>query len=97
MTGSGVLAPDGKVAAKGTSTTTTGASVGFVVYGYRGCPAAGPNCQPGPDRMRAVLWPASSGAIPGDTITYDNRRGADYDVDRFLRTPVTAGAVQIHH
>ncbi|MBQ1052118.1 hypothetical protein KBX50_27135 [Micromonospora sp. C51] len=92
-----VVTPDGKVAAKGTSTTSTGDNVGFVVYGYRGCPAAGPDCQPGPDRMRAVLWPTTSGTVPGNTITYDNRRGADYDVDRFQPLPVTAGAVQIHH
>lgn len=92
-----VVTPDGKVAAKGTSTTATGDTVGFVFYGYRGCPAAGPDCQPGPDRMRAVLWPTNTGQIPGTTITYDNRRGADYDIDRFQPAPLTSGSVQIHH
>lgn len=92
-----VVTPDGKVAAKGTSTTATGTAVGFVLYGYRGCAATGPDCQAGPSRMRAVVWPSSTGAIPGATITYDNVRGADYDVDRFAPLPLTSGSVQIHH
>ena len=93
-----VVTPDGKLAVKGTGTSGPGGEdVGFVLYGYDGCVGNQTSgCQPGPDRLRMVLWPLSAGDIPGATLRYDNVPGADPDIDRFNPQPVTGGSIQIH-
>lgn len=60
---------------------------GFVVYGD----------DSSLDRFRLVVWPLSSGPYPTTTLVYDNRAGADYDLDIADRQPIGAGSVQVHH
>ncbi|MEJ3745539.1 PKD domain-containing protein [Actinomycetes bacterium KLBMP 9797] len=92
-----VVTPDGKVAAKGIGTINGQSGYGFVYYGYDGC-STGPvvACQPGPDKFRMVLWPLSSGPVPGNETLYDNRAGAGYDVDVTNPQQLGTGAVTIH-
>jgi hypothetical protein len=92
-----VVTPDGKIAARGTGTGNDGSALGFVFYGYRGCPATGPDCQAGADRMRLVVWSLAAGPNPGAGTVYDNRPAAGYDIDVTEPQPLTSGAVQIHH
>ena len=55
-----VVTPDGKIAIKGTAERIPGQNVGFVLYGYYGCPAGQTSgCQPGPHRLRMVVWDAN--------------------------------------
>ncbi|BBH66662.1 hypothetical protein ACTI_33470 [Actinoplanes sp. OR16] len=82
-----VVTPDGKVAAKGTGTVDGKPGYGFVYYGYD---------QPGGDKFRMVLWPLSSGPYPQNTIEYDNRASAGYDIDVAEPQPITNGEVRIH-
>lgn len=88
-----VVTPDGKTAAKGTA-LNRGVQYRFVLYGYDGCANGGSSsCRPGADAFRAVVWPTDSGQNPGSEITYDNRRGAGYDVDVADLQPLTSGQV----
>ena len=92
-----VVTPDGKIAVRGTATGQDGSALGFVFYGYHGCPAAGPDCQVGTDRMRLVVWRLSAGPNPGAGTVYDNQPSAGYDIDVVGPQPLNSGAVQIHH
>lgn len=92
-----VVTPDGKIAVRGTGTGEDGSALGFVFYGYRGCPRTGPDCQAGVDRTRMVVWRLSAGAHPGAGTVYDNQATAGYDLDVVAPLPLTSGAVQIHH
>jgi len=82
-----VVTPNDLFAVKGTGTVNGVAGYSFVAYGY--------DAQP--DRLRLVVWPLSSGPIPGSTLTYDNRRGASYDLDLANPQPIDAGSIQVHN
>jgi endonuclease/exonuclease/phosphatase family metal-dependent hydrolase len=75
-----VVTPDGKAVVKGAS-----GGYGFVLYG-----------SDEPDKLRIVVWPLSAGTVPGDTLTYDNRRGAGFDMDVADLQLVTGGNIQLH-
>ena len=91
-----VASADGKIAIKGTAERGSGHEIGFVLYGYHGC-GAGPadRCQPGPDRLRVVVWDAAAnGPAPeGVPVLYDNRPGASFDLDRADPQPIAQGAI----
>jgi hypothetical protein len=78
-----VLAPDGKLAVRGTYRTAQGSDAGFVLYGYEGCkPLQRHGCQPGPNRLRLVTWDLSRSATPeGSPPLYDSQPGAPFDLD----------------
>jgi hypothetical protein len=80
-----VVTPDAKVAVKGEATVNGAAGYGFVVYGHDD-----------PAKVRVVVWPLSGGANPGSANLYDNRRGMDYDLDRFDPQPLDGGSLQVH-
>ncbi|MGW6500253.1 endonuclease/exonuclease/phosphatase family protein [Nonomuraea angiospora] len=80
-----VVTQDGKAATKGKGTVSGRPGYGFVLYGYDD-----------PDKLRLVVWPLSAGPIPGETLTYDNRRTAGYDVDVAEPQGLASGSVQIH-
>lgn len=80
-----VVTPDDKVAVKGTGTVNGQPGYGFVAYGFNN-----------PDKVRLVVWPLSSGPYPQQTLTYDNRAGADYDLDLSNPQPLDGGSLQIH-
>jgi hypothetical protein len=80
-----VVTLDGKVAVKGTGTVSGKAGYGFVLYGYDD-----------PDKVRLVVWSLANGPIPGDTLTYDNRPGAGFDVDVADPQPIATGSIQLH-
>lgn len=95
-----VVTPDGKIAIKGTAERIPGQSVGFVLYGYYGCPAGGAGgCQPGSHRLRMVVWDSTAdGPIPeGVPAIYDNRAGRSFDVDLAQPQPIAQGAILILH
>jgi PKD repeat protein len=81
-----VVAPDGKVAVKGTGTVNGQAGYGFVVYGY----------DSDPDRVRLVVWPLSAGPNPGTGTVYDNRPVAGYDLDQADPQPLSGGSLTVH-
>jgi hypothetical protein len=78
-----VVTPDNKIAAKG-SGLIDGQRRGFVFYGYAA-----------PDRFRMVVWDLDLGRYPGSVTTYDNQRGAGYDVDVAEPRSLTSGIVTI--
>jgi endonuclease/exonuclease/phosphatase family metal-dependent hydrolase len=82
-----VVTPDGKIAIKGRAELVPGKSVEFVMYAY--------TAQPGGGRFRIVIWPRSAGDIPGSDITFDNRSGADYDVDLADPQALAGGTIAI--
>ena len=95
-----VVTTDGKIAIKGTAERIPGQNVGFVLYGYYGCPpSTSTGCQPGPNRLRMVVWDSSAnGPIPdGVTAIYDNRPGASFDVDQANPQNVYQGTILIQH
>jgi hypothetical protein len=93
-----VVTRDGKIASKGRGKLQglTG-DYGYVFYGYDGCAnGQSPNCRPGPDRFRVVVWPLSEGAYPTGNAVYDNRPNTDYDLDRANPQELKSGIVTIH-
>ncbi|SCG39991.1 PKD domain-containing protein [Micromonospora coxensis] len=82
-----VVTPDDRIAVKGTATVDGRSGYGFVAYGH----------DADPDGFRLVAWPLSAGAYPQDTLSYDNRPGADYDVDVADPQAVDSGSIQAHH
>ncbi|MBC6466531.1 PKD domain-containing protein [Actinomadura alba] len=80
-----VVAPDEQVAVKGTGTVNGEAGFGFVLYGYDD-----------PDKLRLVVWSTTDGENPGGKVLYDNRRGADYDLDLAEPQALTGGSFQAH-
>jgi hypothetical protein len=77
-----------------------GQNVGFVLYGYYGCPAGvTEGCQPGPHRLRVVVWDSTQhGPIPeGAPALYDNRAGTSFDLDQANPQTVNQGLIQIQH
>jgi hypothetical protein len=95
-----VVTPDGKIAIKGTAERIPGQNVGFVLYGYYGCPAGQTTgCQPGPHRLRMVVWDSTAdGPIPeGVPAIYDNRGAASFDVDQANPQTVSQGQLLIQH
>jgi hypothetical protein len=81
-----VVAPDDKVAVKGTSKAPGRDDLGFVIYGYADDPS----------RFRIVVWPLALNAFPEDALVYDNRPGASYDLDVADPQPTAGGSIQIH-
>jgi hypothetical protein len=81
-----VITADKRMAARGVGTVhrRTG-RYGFVVYAH----------DADPDRFRLVAWPLASGQVPGDTRTYDNRRGEALDLDDADPQAIAAGAISI--
>jgi hypothetical protein len=95
-----VVTPDGKIAIKGTAERIPGQNVGFVLYGYYGCPAGQTTgCQPGSHRLRMVVWDSTTkGPIPdGVPLLYDNRAGNSFDVDQADPQNINAGTILIQH
>jgi len=95
-----VVTPDGKIAIKGTAERIPGQRVGFVLYGYYGCPAGqSSGCQPGPSRLRMVVWDSTAhGPIPdGVPAIYDNRAGTSFDIDDADPQPINQGVIVIQH
>ena len=91
-----VATADGKIAIKGTAERGSGDEVGFVLYGYHGCRAGqADRCQPGPDRLRMVVWDATAhGPVPeGVPVLYDNRPGAPFALDRADPQPIAQGGI----
>ncbi|MEV5559843.1 hypothetical protein AB0L44_39890 [Nonomuraea wenchangensis] len=82
-----VVTPDDKIAVKGTGTVNGKTGYGFVQYSY----------DADPDRVRLVVWPLSAGAYPQDTLTYDNVRGAGFDLDVARPQEIAHGSVQAHN
>ncbi|WP_165947338.1 PKD domain-containing protein [Micromonospora sp. 15K316] len=80
-----VVTPNGRVAVKGSGNVNGDAGYGFVAYG-----------DDGQDSIRLVVWPLSSGQIPGTAKTYDNRPSIEYDLDRFDPQGLEAGSVIVH-
>ncbi|MGI5273262.1 NucA/NucB deoxyribonuclease domain-containing protein [Nonomuraea sp. CA-218870] len=76
-----VVTPDDKIAVKGVS-----GDQGFVLYAY----------DSNPDRFRLVVWPTSAGDYPTTTLTYDNVRGAGYDLDMAQPQTIDHGSIQAH-
>ncbi len=93
-----VVTPDGKIASKGRGKLQgRSGDFGYVFYGYDGCDnGQSPGCRPGPDRFRVVVWPLSEGQYPTQNAVYDNRAGADYDVDLADPAALKSGIVTIH-
>jgi hypothetical protein len=81
-----VVTPDGKVAVKGTGTVDGQDGFGFVAYGFDE-----------PDAFRLLVWPLSTGDIPGEATVYDNRPGGDYDVDLADPQDLAGGSINVHH
>ena len=77
-----VVTPNDKIAIKGTS-----GDQGFVLYAN----------DADPDRLRLVVWPLSAGAYPTDILTYDNVRGAGYDLDLAGPHPIGHGSINAHN
>jgi len=95
-----VVTPDGKIAIKGTAERIPGQNVGFVLYGYYGCPAGvTTGCQPGPHRLRMVVWDSTAyGPIPeGVPAIYDNRAATSFDVDQANPQNIYQGLILIQH
>jgi hypothetical protein len=95
-----VITPDGKIAIKGTGERIPGQNVGFVLYGYYGCPAGtSTGCQRGAHRLRMVVWDSTrNGPIPeGVPAIYDNRAGTSFDVDEANPQAINQGIIQIQH
>jgi len=92
-----VNASAGEVAIKG-SGSFNGQAVRFIFYGYHGCGSgSGSGCQPGPDRMRMVIWSASAGSLPqAGQLLYDNVAGADFELADANPQPLGGGSIQIH-
>jgi hypothetical protein len=92
-----VVTPDGRFAVKGTA-DLSGTPVGFVFYGAQGCGSgSGSGCQPGPDRIRMLIWRLSDGPTPeGVNPIYDNVPGGSFELDDFLGQPLGGGNLQIH-
>jgi endonuclease/exonuclease/phosphatase family metal-dependent hydrolase len=87
-----VVTPDDKVATKGVATVAgRPGNYGFVLYAY----------DAEPDRYRLVAWPLAAGSNPDeagrDALTYDNRRGASFDLDEADPQPITGGNLALHH
>jgi hypothetical protein len=83
-----VVTPDDKVAVKGVATVDGRAGdYGFVLYAY----------DADPDRYRLVVWPLADGPIPAGNLTYDNRRGASFDLDQADPQAITSGSIQVHN
>jgi PKD domain len=80
-----VVTVDDKVAVKGIGSINGESGYGFVLYGYDQ-----------PDALRLVVWPLSAGPVPGNSTLYDNRRGADFDLDLADPQSLAGGSVQIH-
>ncbi|HEX6684651.1 MAG TPA: PKD domain-containing protein [Candidatus Limnocylindrales bacterium] len=80
-----VVAPSGKVAVKGVGTVNGQSGYGFVTYGFNA-----------PDKVRLVVWPLSAGSYPQQTLVYDNREPADYDLDLSDPQPLAGGSLRIH-
>lgn len=92
-----VVTVDGKLAIKGTAERSPGHRVGFLLYGYVGCPAgqAG-GCQPGPHRLRTVVWDTAGGPVPeGVPALDDNRPGGSFDLDRADPPAIDQGSILI--
>jgi hypothetical protein len=67
---------------------------------YYGCPAGqSTGCQPGPNRLRMVVWDsAANGPIPdGVPLLYDNRTGNSFDGDQADPQNIDAGTILIQH
>jgi hypothetical protein len=95
-----VVTPDGKMAIKGTAERIPGQNVGFVLYGYYGCPAGQTTgCQPGRHRLRMVVWDIYRyGPIPeGVPAIYDNRVGNSFDIDQAGPQDISQGIILIQH
>src|SRR6266516_4117364 len=92
-----VVTPDGKIAIKGTAESAPGHKVGFLLYGYHGCPAGQRDgCQPGPDRLRMVVWDHTNGPVPpGISPLYDDRPGMPFDIDQADPLAIDQGAILI--
>lgn len=60
---------------------------GFVLYAHDG----------EPDRIRLVVWDLAEGPIPGDTLVYDNARGADFDIDHADLQAIDGGSITVHN
>ena len=90
-----VVTPDGKLAVKGTAERDPGHRVGFLLYGYYGCPAGQTKgCQPGPHRLRLVVWDAT--ATPdGVPALYDNRPGGSFDLDQADPPAIDQGSILV--
>ncbi|HZM76287.1 MAG TPA: hypothetical protein VFC19_11200 [Candidatus Limnocylindrales bacterium] len=82
-----VVTQDDKIAAKGTASVNGVSGYGFVVYGY----------DARTDRFRLVVWSLSDGPFPTTNLVYDNRTGADFDLDLADPAPIGAGSIQVHH
>ncbi|OKI86617.1 hypothetical protein A6A27_39910 [Micromonospora sp. CB01531] len=80
-----VVAPSGKLAAKGVGTVGGQAGFGFLFYG-----------EDDPDGLRLVVWRLGGNTIPNDQIIYDNYP-SNYDLDESSLTTMTSGSVQIHN
>jgi hypothetical protein len=91
-----VVTPDGKLAIKGTAERSPGHNVGFLLYGYHGCPAGqSDRCQPGPHRLRMVVWDSTDGGpVPeGVPTLYDNRPGSSFDIDQADPQTIDQGVI----
>ncbi|WP_089205283.1 PKD domain-containing protein [Streptosporangium subroseum] len=82
-----VVAPDDKIAVKGTANVGGKDGYGFVAYAY----------DADPDRFRLVVWPLSAGDYPTSTLTYDNSRHAGYDLDVAQPQQIGNGSIQAHN
>ncbi|MEU0155358.1 PKD domain-containing protein [Micromonospora fulviviridis] len=80
-----VVTVDQKVAVKGTGTVNGVPGYGFVAYGTDT-----------PDAVRLVVWPLSAGQYPQETLLYDNRGKAGYDLDVSDPQPLDGGSLQVH-
>ncbi|MGK5741495.1 PKD domain-containing protein [Micromonospora sp. URMC 103] len=80
-----VVTPTGRVAVKGSGTVNGEEGYGFVAYG-----------DDAQDSVRLVVWPLSSGRIPGFETVYDNRSEGDYDLDLFDPQPLAGGNLTVH-
>jgi hypothetical protein len=95
-----VATPDGRFAIKGIAERIPGQQVAFVLYGYDGCPPGQTTgCQPGPDRLRMVVWDTTAhGPVPEDVpLIYDNRAGQPFDIDTADPQPIQSGVIVIQH
>ncbi|MCM0673462.1 hypothetical protein NCC78_01810 [Micromonospora phytophila] len=70
---------------KGTGTINGVPGYGFVAYGADT-----------PDAARLVVWPLSAGQYPQETLLYDNRDKAGYDLDVSDPQPLAGGSPQVH-
>ncbi|MEV0590593.1 hypothetical protein [Nonomuraea cavernae] len=82
-----VVTPDDRIAVKGTGSVDGRPGYGFVQYSY----------DADPDRVRLVVWPLTAGAYPTDTLTYDNVRGAGFDLDVARPQEIAHGSVVAHN